>query len=132
MRLRETPSRLNLTRRSRSPAAPMVVNRWVENVAPPSSLHLNVALFSSPAPSISTSYDTSGMLRAVRTLAIAVRPVVPASADKLLDQLGIAADARDFAALGNAQWFEQLVASGFTVAQPVGVFPRLELPAEPA
>mgnify|MGYP001255521581 CR=1 FL=1 len=72
------------------------------------------------------------LLRAVRTLAIAVRPVVPASADKLLDQLGIAADARDFAALGNAQWFEQLVASGFTVAQPVGVFPRLELPAEPA
>ena len=72
------------------------------------------------------------LMRAVRTLAIAVRPVVPASADKLLDQLGIAADARDFAALGNAQWFEQLVASGFTVAQPVGVFPRLELPAEPA
>lgn len=72
------------------------------------------------------------LLRAVRTLAIAVRPVVPASADKLLDQLGIAADARDFAALGNAHWFEQLVASGFTVAQPVGVFPRLELPAEPA
>ena len=72
------------------------------------------------------------LLRAVRTLAIAVRPVVPASADKLLDQLGIAADARDFAALGNAKWFEQLVASGFTVAQPVGVFPRLELPAEPA
>ena len=72
------------------------------------------------------------LLRAVRTLAIAVRPVVPASADKLLDQLGIAADARDFAALDNAQWFEQLVASGFTVAQPVGVFPRLELPAEPA
>ena len=72
------------------------------------------------------------LLRCVRALAIAVRPVVPASADKLLDQLGIAADARDFAALDHAQWFEELVASGFTVAQPVGVFPRLELPAEPA
>ncbi len=72
------------------------------------------------------------LLRAVRALAIAVRPVVPASADKLLDQLGIAADARDFAALENANWFEELVASGFTVAQPVGVFPRLELPAESA
>ena len=53
-------------------------------------------------------------------------------ADKLLDQLGIAADARDFAALDNAEWFAQLVASGFAVAQPVGVFPRLELPAEDA
>lgn len=70
------------------------------------------------------------LFRAVRALAIAVRPVVPASADKLLDQLGLAADARDFAALGDATWFERLVASGFTVAQPVGVFPRLELPAE--
>ena len=72
------------------------------------------------------------LFQAVRDLAIAIRPVVPASADKLLDQLGIAADARDFAALDNAEWFEQLVASGFTVAQPVGVFPRLELPAERA
>lgn len=72
------------------------------------------------------------LFRCVRTLAIAVRPVVPASIDKLLDQLGIAADARDFAALDNASWFEELVVSGFTVTQPVGVFPRLELPAEPA
>ena len=70
------------------------------------------------------------LFRCVRTLAIAVRPVVPGSADKLLDQLGIAANARDFAALDNADWFAELVASGFTVAQPVGVFPRLELPAE--
>lgn len=72
------------------------------------------------------------LMRCVRNLAIAVRPVVPASADKLLDQLGIAADARDFAALDHANWFADLVASGFTVAQPVGVFPRLELPAEDA
>ncbi|MDP3905654.1 methionine--tRNA ligase [Novosphingobium sp.] len=72
------------------------------------------------------------LLRAVRALAIAVRPVVPASADKLLDQLGIAADARDFAALDNTNWFAELAESGFTVAQPVGVFPRLELPTESA
>src|SRR3546814_2640783 len=30
------------------------------------------------------------LFRAVRTLAIAIRPVVPAAADKLLDQMGIA------------------------------------------
>ena len=70
------------------------------------------------------------LLRCVRALAVAVRPVVPASADRLLDQIGIAEAARDFAALGDPDWFETLVASGFTLAQPVGVFPRLELPVE--
>lgn len=70
------------------------------------------------------------LFRCVRDLAIAVRPVVPDSADKLLDQMGIAAGARDFAALDNEGWFAELVTSGFRVAQPVGVFPRLELPVE--
>jgi len=70
------------------------------------------------------------LFRCVRDLAIAVRPVVPASADKLLDQMGVAPDERDFAALENGDWFANLVASGFRVAQPVGVFPRLEMPAE--
>jgi methionyl-tRNA synthetase len=70
------------------------------------------------------------LFRCVRDLAVAIRPVVPASADRLLDQMGIAADERDFAALADAEWFARLAASGYTVAQPVGVFPRLELPAE--
>lgn len=69
---------------------------------------------------------------AVRELAIAVRPVVPDSADRLLDQLGIPADERDFSALGDADWYARLVATGFRVRQPVGVFPRLELPVEDA
>jgi methionyl-tRNA synthetase len=68
------------------------------------------------------------LLQAVRTLAIAIRPVVPAAADKLLDQMGIAPDARDFAALADADWFAKLAASGFTVGQPVPIFPRLDLP----
>ena len=72
------------------------------------------------------------LFMAVRDLAIAIRPVVPASADRLLDQLGIAADARDFTALNDADWFVRLAATGFAVEQPVGVFPRLELPAEVA
>lgn len=72
------------------------------------------------------------LFQVVRELAIAVRPVVPTSADRLLDQMGIAAEARDFAALGDADWFARLAASGFTLAQPVGVFPRLELPSEDA
>ncbi|WP_374412991.1 methionine--tRNA ligase [Novosphingobium colocasiae] len=67
------------------------------------------------------------LFRAVRQLALAVRPVVPTAIDKLLDQMGQPA-ARDYAALETAGWFDDLVASGFRVAQPVGVFPRLELP----
>ena len=70
------------------------------------------------------------LFRCVRDLAIAIRSVVPDSAGKLLDQLGIAADQRDFAALNDPDWFVRLVASGFTVMQPVGIFPRLELPVE--
>jgi methionyl-tRNA synthetase len=68
------------------------------------------------------------LFQAVRTLAIAIRPVVPAAADALLDQMGVAADARDFAALADADWFAKLAASGFAVGQPVPMFPRLELP----
>jgi methionyl-tRNA synthetase len=68
------------------------------------------------------------LFRCVRDLALAVRPVVPTSIDRLLDQMGIAPDARDFAALENGEWFENLAASGFQLAQPEGVFPRLEMP----
>jgi methionyl-tRNA synthetase len=69
---------------------------------------------------------------AIRDLAIAIRPVVPTSADLLLDQLGEPKSARNFAALENTSWYFDLIDSGFRVAQPVGVFPRLELPVEAA
>ncbi len=70
------------------------------------------------------------LFKSVRDLAIAIRPVVPTSADRLLDQMGIAPAERDFAALADRDWYARLVASGFVLSQPVGVFPRLELPAE--
>jgi methionyl-tRNA synthetase len=66
----------------------------------------------------------------VRDLAIAVRPVVPAASDVLLDQMGILAEQRDYSMLGDTSWIAALVHSGFTLSQPIGVFPRLELPAE--
>ncbi len=72
------------------------------------------------------------LFRCVRDLAIAVRAVVPASADNLFDQMGIPAGERDFAALRDGEWFVRLVASGFRLEQPVGVFPRLEMPTEDA
>ena len=69
---------------------------------------------------------------AIRDLAIAIQPIIPASAAKLLDQMGIKADERGFAALEDGAWYDRLRASGFRLAQPTPLFPRLELEAEPA
>ncbi|WP_338446094.1 methionine--tRNA ligase [Pelagerythrobacter marensis] len=68
------------------------------------------------------------LLRCVHDLAIAVRPVVPAAADALLDQMGVAPGDRGYASIGSDAWFDRLVASGFAIDRPTGVFPRLELP----
>jgi len=67
---------------------------------------------------------------ALRDLAIAIQPVVPTKAAALLDQLGIPESGRTYAALADTDWFARLVASGFTVAPPTPLFPRLELPVE--
>jgi methionyl-tRNA synthetase len=72
------------------------------------------------------------LFMALRDLAIAIQPVVPEKAAALLDQLGIPAQERNYAALSDADWFTRLVARGFTVAPPTPLFPRLELPAEEA
>jgi len=69
---------------------------------------------------------------ALRDLAIAIQPVVPEKAASLLDQLGIPEQDRNFAALDDNEWFARLVESGFTVAKPTPIFPRLELPEEEA
>ena len=67
---------------------------------------------------------------ALRDLTIAIQPVVPTKAGALLDQLGIPDSERNYAALHDRDWFNRLVASGFNVAPPTPLFPRLELPAE--
>ncbi|PKP91431.1 MAG: methionine--tRNA ligase [Alphaproteobacteria bacterium HGW-Alphaproteobacteria-16] len=67
------------------------------------------------------------LVRAIRDLAILILPVIPDSASKILDQLG--QDARDHAALADADWMDAMKASGFRLATPTGVFPRLELAA---
>jgi len=63
----------------------------------------------------------------IRDLAIAIMPIIPESAGKLLDQMGIAAECRDFAAIEDQSWYDELRASGYKVMQPVPLFPRLEL-----
>ena len=70
------------------------------------------------------------LCEAIVDLAIAIQPVIPASAAKLLDQLGVPADERDFAALADEGRYAQLAASGFTLAAPSPVFPRIALPPE--
>ncbi len=65
----------------------------------------------------------------IAQLAIAALPVIPGSATKLLDQMGIPANVRNFEYLGS-HWYSPLAESEFQIAQPQGLFPRLELPAE--
>ena len=62
----------------------------------------------------------------VRQIAILLSPYVPASADKLLDQLDIPADKRGFDSLGEAG----RIVSGTPVEKPVPVFPKYFPPKE--
>ena len=57
---------------------------------------------------------------AIRGLAILAQPVMPDSCGRMLDQLGVAADARGFTALGESG----RMASGTPLPKPEGVFPR--------
>jgi methionyl-tRNA synthetase len=54
----------------------------------------------------------------IRQIAILAQPFMPQSAAKLLDLLGIAADKRDFAAIGAR------IAPGSALPAPSPVFPR--------
>jgi len=55
----------------------------------------------------------------IRHLAILVQPVMPSAGSRLLDQLGVPAGNRDFAALAAAP-----LRPGTTLPKPEGVFPR--------
>lgn len=68
---------------------------------------------------------------AIAQLAVAILPVIPASSGRLLDAMGIAPDLRGFAAI-QSHWYSPLAAGGFRLDQPVGLFPRLEIPYETA
>ena len=56
----------------------------------------------------------------VRQVAILAQPFMPESAAKLLDLLGVPADERDFAALGDSR----RIAAGTPLPAPAPVFPR--------
>lgn len=65
----------------------------------------------------------------IAQLAVAVQPVIPASAKKLLDKMGVPEDVRSYAGI-QSHWYSPLAESGFRLEQPQGLFPRLELPAD--
>ena len=68
------------------------------------------------------------LYRAISELAIAILPVIPEAAGRLLDMMGVAE--RHHGALIDEGRHDRLATSGFTLASPVPIFPRLDVPAE--
>lgn len=69
---------------------------------------------------------------AIAQLGVAILPIIPESAGKLLDSMGIAPELRTYSEI-QSHWYSPLAESDFRLDQPIGLFPRLELPAdEPA
>lgn len=62
------------------------------------------------------------ILEVLRHVAILYQPVIPASANKILDQLTVPQDERTFAHLTE----EYMIKLGAPISQPQGVFPRLD------
>lgn len=63
----------------------------------------------------------------IAQLAVAISPIIPSSSDKLLEQMGISEDMRNFSGITN-HWYSSLAESGFQLQQPQGLFPRLDMP----
>ena len=84
-------------------------NRYVDEQAPWALRK------SDPARMASVLYVAA---ETVRRLAILSQPVMPGAMGRMLDQLGVAPEARDFAALDTA------LAAGTVLPKPEGVFPR--------
>jgi methionyl-tRNA synthetase len=66
---------------------------------------------------------------AILDLAVAIQPVVPAAAERLLDQMGAPPEERSFHSLPDSGRYARLAASGFTLRPPAPIFPRLEAAA---
>jgi methionyl-tRNA synthetase len=67
------------------------------------------------------------LCNAIRDLSVAIMPVIPAGAAQILDYLAIPAEGRTYQAIATRQ-----LQSGFKIAQPAPVFPRLEAPQDVA
>jgi methionyl-tRNA synthetase len=67
----------------------------------------------------------------IAVLAVAIRPVIPGSADRLLDSMGVDPGLRTFEGI-MSHWYSPLAESEFRLAPPTPLFPRLELEEEEA
>jgi methionyl-tRNA synthetase len=65
----------------------------------------------------------------IAVLAVAIRPVIPASADRLLDSMGVKPELKTFEGI-LSHWYSPLAESDFKVGAPTPLFPRLELPED--
>ncbi|MGN6590729.1 MAG: methionine--tRNA ligase [Sphingomicrobium sp.] len=65
----------------------------------------------------------------IAILAVGIRPIIPASADRLLDTMGVPADLRSPDGIVS-HWYSPLAESEFRLEQPTPLFPRLELPED--
>jgi len=63
----------------------------------------------------------------IAQLAAAIQPVIPASAQSLLDMMGVPIESRHFQGV-RANWYSPLAESGYQIEKPSPLFPRLELP----
>lgn len=70
------------------------------------------------------------LVRAIVDLAIAIQPVIPGSAARLLDMLGVPESERDYTALADSGRYARLAASGAGIEAPTPIFPRLEVTGE--
>ncbi len=65
------------------------------------------------------------LAEAIRCLALIVQPVIPTGAGRILDQLAVAPDARDFMRISG----KDTLVPGTDLPAPQGVFPRIEAEA---
>ena len=65
----------------------------------------------------------------IAQLAVGILPVIPDSANTLLERMGIAPALRTPEGI-NTHWYSPLAESGFRLEQPTALFPRLELKEE--
>ena len=62
----------------------------------------------------------------IAVLAVAIRPVIPGSADRLLDAMGVKPELRTFDGI-LSHWYSPLAEGDFRLAAPTPLFPRIEL-----
>ncbi len=61
----------------------------------------------------------------ISQLAVAILPIIPESADRLLDQMGIPTGNRTYAGIVQ-HWYSSLAEGAFRLDKPHGLFPRLD------